>query len=178
MEIDGKAEIIDGGIFVMSPASAWHTLVATKLGRYLDEYASEVGRGVAVGDNATFRCDFPHRQSLSPDAAYYLGPPAKHRPFPTAPIFAVEIRSDDDYGPRAEQRMAEKRQDYFKAGTLVVWDIDLHSHEVVRVYRSDMANQPTIYRDTDVAEAEPAVPGWSIAVRKLLPSDWEFDALI
>src|SRR3712207_7434649 len=29
-----------------------------------------------------------------------------------APVFAVEVRSEGDYGPAAEQAMAEKRADY------------------------------------------------------------------
>ena len=65
--------------------------------------------------------------------------------------------------------MAEKRTDYFAAGTLVVWDVDILSDEIIRVYRADTPTEPTIYRRGDQAEAEPAVPGWSIAVDDLFP---------
>ena len=51
-----------------------------------------------------------------------------------APVFAVEVRSEGDYGSTAEQEMAQKRADYFAAGTLVVWDVDLMSEDVVRSY--------------------------------------------
>ena len=37
--------------------------------------------------------------------------------FQGAPVFAVEVRSEGDYGPRAEREMAAKRADYFAAGT-------------------------------------------------------------
>ena len=40
-----------------------------------------------------------------------------------APVFAVEVRSQYDYGPAAEQEMQDKRTDYFACGTLVVWDV-------------------------------------------------------
>lgn len=30
---------------------------------------------------------------------------------------AVEVRSEGDYGPLAEEKVAEKRADYFAAGT-------------------------------------------------------------
>jgi Uma2 family endonuclease len=63
--------------------------------------------------------------------------------------------------------MAKKRADYFAAGTLVVWDVDLTSEDVVRVYRSSDAERPTIYRRGEIAEAEPAVPGWTMAVDDL-----------
>jgi hypothetical protein len=32
--------------------------------------------------------------------------------------------------------MAAKRADYFAAGTLVVWDVDVLREQVVRVYRA------------------------------------------
>jgi Uma2 family endonuclease len=69
--------------------------------------------------------------------------------------------------------MAAKRADYFAAGTLVVWDVDLLSDEIVRVYRASDPERVTIYRRDEIAEAEPAVPGWSMAVNHLFPVDSE-----
>lgn len=63
--------------------------------------------------------------------------------------------------------MAKKRADYFRAGTLVVWDVDLLSNNVVTVYRYTDPNTPTHYRRGDLAEAEPAVPGWKMPVDDL-----------
>jgi Uma2 family endonuclease len=87
-----------------------------------------------------------------------------------APIFAVEVRSENDYGPAAEQAMQEKRADYFACGTLVVWDVDLLSEDVIKVYRANDPDNPTIYRRGETAEAEPAVPGWRLRVDDLLDS--------
>jgi Uma2 family endonuclease len=89
--------------------------------------------------------------------------------FEGAPVFAVEVRSEDDYGPSAEREMAKKRTDYFATGTLVVWDVDLLSDNIVRVYRSSEPENATIYRRGENAEAEPSVPGWTIAVDDLFP---------
>jgi Uma2 family endonuclease len=86
-----------------------------------------------------------------------------------APIFAVEVRSENDYGPVAERTMAQKRADYFACGTLVVWDVDLLSSEVIKVYRASDPDAPTIYRRGDIADAEPAVPGWRMPVDELFP---------
>jgi Uma2 family endonuclease len=90
-----------------------------------------------------------------------------------APVFAVEVRSEGDYGPQAEQELADKRADYFAAGTLVVWDVDLLSTDVIRVYRATDPDHPAIYRRGEIAEAEPAVPGWSMPVDDLFlpPAD-------
>jgi Uma2 family endonuclease len=79
------------------------------------------------------------------------------------PTLAVEVRSENDYGPAAEAEMAAKRADYFAAGTLVVWDVDALA-ETVAVFKATAPAQPVIYRRGEVAEAEPAVPGWTLAV--------------
>jgi Uma2 family endonuclease len=63
--------------------------------------------------------------------------------------------------------MAAKRADYFAAGTLVVWDVDLVGDEIVRVYRADSPFVPIVHRRGAQAEAEPAVPGWRLAVDEL-----------
>ena len=76
-----------------------------------------------------------------------------------APVFAVEVRRTDDYGPKAEERMAQKRADYFAAGTLVVWDVDVLHDKLVRVYRSTEVTSQMTYGVNDEAEAEPALPG-------------------
>ena len=64
--------------------------------------------------------------------------------------------------------------DYFAAGTLVVWDVDLLSDDLVRVHRAG-EKRPTIYGRGQVAEAEPAVPGWTMPVDNLFPKRYTID---
>ena len=173
MHIDGKAEIVDGSIVVMSPTGAWPGLVASLIFISLQKHVRGRRGHFAVNDNATFRVNLPNRQSFSPDAAYFIGPSPKMGPFEGAPVFAVEVRSLGDYGPRAEELIAAKRADYFAAGTQVVWDVDLLSNDVVKVYRAASPETCKVYHPGDVFEAEPAVSGWSVAVNDLLPDDWE-----
>ena len=71
--------------------------------------------------------------------------------------FAVEVRSEGDYGPKAEPAMASKRRDYFAAGTRVVWDVDLLD-EVVRCFRAETPRKPLVFRRGELAHAEPAGP--------------------
>ena len=52
------------------------------------------------------------------------------------PTFAVEVRSEHDYGAKAETELAAKRADYFQAGTRVVWDVDPLA-KTIAVYRAD-----------------------------------------
>jgi len=63
--------------------------------------------------------------------------------------------------------------DYFAAGTLVVWDVDLLGQDVVRVYRASARLAAKVYRRGEMAEAEPAVPGWTMAVAELFEEGQE-----
>lgn len=80
-----------------------------------------------------------------------------------SPTFAVEVRSENDYSQSARREMAAKRADYFEAGTQVVWDVDTKA-ECLHVYRAAHPKRRTTYRRGQMAEAEPAVPEWRMAV--------------
>jgi Putative restriction endonuclease len=84
----------------------------------------------------------------------------------------VEVRSEADYSPAAEREMAAKRQDYFAAGTLVVWDVDVLRSESVRVFRASDPLNPAVYTRGQLAEAEPAVPGWTFPRRRPVSLRW------
>ena len=165
-KVEGKAELVNGEIVKMSPTGGLPNYAAQEISFSLREYSKRRKKGYAVGDNAAFVVNLPNRKSFSPDAAFYVGD-ITMKFFEGAPVFAVEVRSESDYGPKAERDMAKKRADYFTAGTQVVWDVDLQSDDVVKVYRSSDPNSPKIYRRGEMAEAEPAVPGWTMAVDDL-----------
>lgn len=84
-----------------------------------------------------------------------------------APVFAVEVRSENDCGTRAERALAMKRADYFSAGALVVWDVDLLSDDTNKSYNAENPDNPAIFRRGDIADAEPAVPGWKMSTIEL-----------
>lgn len=151
----------------MPPTGDLPNSAAGEIFASLRDYARQTKRGRAYIDNAAFVVNLPHRTSFSPDAAFHLGPRTGGK-FPQgAPVFAAEVRSENDYGAEADQAMAVKRADYFAAGTLVVWDVDVLKEEVVRVYRAHIPDNPTIYRRGDIAGAEPALPGWIMPVDEL-----------
>jgi Uma2 family endonuclease len=166
---DGKAEIVNGELVLMSPSGGLHGYAGGLIFGSLLEYARRTKRGVALPDNVGFIVNLPNRRSFSPDVAFWTGGPLTPKFIEGAPIFAVEVRSEEDYGPAAERAMAAKRADYFAAGTLVVWDVDTLEAEVVRVYRSDHPAVATTYGRAERAEAEPALPGWSMPVADLFP---------
>ncbi len=166
-KIDGKAEIINGEIILMSPTGGMPGYAGDEIFVSLHGYSKRTGKGRAVSDNKGFHVNLPHRKSFSPDAAFYTGDDPGMKYFEGAPVFAVEVRSEGDYGPKAEREMAKKRADYFAAGTRVVWDVDLLGEDVVRVYRASDPDTPKVYRRGETSEAEPAVPGWTMPVDDL-----------
>jgi Uma2 family endonuclease len=164
---DAKAEIVNGELVLMSPTGSRPGRASFNIASSLRGHERSDVSGYAFGDNVGFIVNLPNRDSFSPDAAWYVGNIDSMKFLEGAPVFAAEVRSENDYGPAAEKEMAEKRDDYFAAGTLVVWDVDLLGEDVVRVYRHSDPNNPTIYRRGETAEAEPAVPGWKMAVDDL-----------
>ncbi len=152
---------------MMSPTGGMPGNAGFEIAASLRQHARRTGQGRAVPDNVGFRVDLPHRESLSPDAAFVVGAEPSMKFYDAAPIFAAEVRSEGDYGSAAEQEMAAKRADYFSCGTQVVWDVDLLGEDVVRAFRASDPNRPTIYRRGETAEAEPAVPGWTMPVDDL-----------
>ena len=170
-KIEQKAEIVNGEIILMSPTGILPSYAAGEIFSSLREYSKRHKHGRAVTDNAGFVVNLPNRKSFSPDVAFYVGPNSGMKFYQGAPVFAVEVRSEGDYGPRTERAMAAKRTDYFAAGTLVVWDVDLLSENVVRVYRATDPETSTNFRRGEIAEAEPAVPGWTMAVDDLFPEE-------
>jgi Uma2 family endonuclease len=168
--VDGKAELIGGKVVPLMATGYRPGIVALRIARRLADHVDTLGRGVAFGDNIGFAVAelSTGRESFSPDAAYYSGPPpADDMKFvPGPPDFAAEVRSEGDYGPAAELALAEKRAEYFEAGTLIVWDVDPVAR-VVRSYRSGKAAPQTFGAGTQ-ANAEAAVPGWSLSVDWLM----------
>jgi Uma2 family endonuclease len=164
---DCKAEIVDGELVIMSPTGNDPGYAGDAILVSLWQYVEDTGAGQAVGDNKGFYVHLPDRTSFSPDAAFYTGPDTGMRFFEGAPVFAVGVRSEGDYGPEADQKIAAKRADYFAAGTKVVWAVDVLSPDVIRSYRAENPENPKVFQRGEIADAEPAVPGWRFPVDKL-----------
>jgi Uma2 family endonuclease len=167
-KVEGKAELVNGEIVEMPPSGDGPNRASLSIAMSLRQYERRTRQGRAYSDGAGFKVHLPHRDSFSPDAAYHLGPRTGMRFLEGAPVFAVEVRSEHDYGPAAERAMRQKRADYFACGTLVVWDVDLLSPDVIKSYKASDPDNPVIFRRGDIADAEPAVPRWRMAVDELL----------
>jgi Uma2 family endonuclease len=171
MKVDGKAELINGRIVRFMPTGTLPSRIAKRILLALDPHVVASKVGETFGDSLGYAITPPlasGRQSFSPDVSYFTGKlPANLMKFIDGPpTFAVEVRSENDYGPAKEREHAEKRKDYFAAGTLVVWDVD-PVNETVTAYKSSDPLKGVVFRRGDTAEAEPAVPGWRLPIDAL-----------
>jgi Uma2 family endonuclease len=167
-----KAELIGGKIVPLMPTGHQRNRIAFLIAISLENFSQALGRGLAYTDNMGFAVPqlASGRESFSPDASFFDGPPPPDEMdfILGPPTFAVEVRSKSDYGKAAEAAMAQKRSDYFGAGTLVVWDVD-PVNRIVRVNRASVPEQPVTFTIGHEADAEPAVPGWRLAVAEIFP---------
>src|SRR6476469_5080291 len=110
--VDGKAELIGGRIVPLMPTGRRPNRIAFRIAKSLDDHAEATRQGEAYTDNMGFTVPrlSSGRESFSPDASYYLGPfPSNEMRFIDGPpVFAMEVRSENDYGEVAEVRLAAK----------------------------------------------------------------------
>ena len=166
--VEGKAEIVNGTIVMMPPVGEEAGLSRAQIALSLRDYAHCTQQGRAIIGNVGFRVNLENRLSFSPDVAFINRARSGNAAFiEGAPVFAVEVRSENDFGPHMEREIAQKRADYFTAGTLVVWDVDPFGEDVIKKYSASAPDTPQIFRRGDIADAEPAVPGWTMRVDEI-----------
>jgi Uma2 family endonuclease len=167
---DGRAELIGGRLVELPMTGRRAAILAEAIYLSLLAHIRRVAVGEAHADGLDYTVPIlsSGRESFRPDASFYTGPlPDDPDDFiPGPPDFAVEVRSKNDYGPAAESAMAAKRADYFEAGTKVVWDVDPVA-ATVTAFRADAPDRPRVFRRDDIADAEPAVPGWRMGVEEI-----------
>lgn len=164
---EGKAEIINGAIVKFMATGDEPSSAAFNIAVSLKSYQKKIGNGRAYSDNIGYLVNLPNRKSFSPDVSFFTGTRTGMKFLQGAPIFAIEVRSENDYGKTGEREMAEKRKDYFAAGTEIVWDFDLLSEDTIKSYTFDNPGNPKIFKRGEIANAEPALPNWEIAVDEL-----------
>lgn len=164
---DGTYELVDGKMVHMPPTGFGPGRASGRIYATLLHYEEQTGAGYALPDNVGFIVNLPHRRSFSPDAAFVERLPEHPERFVEgAPLFAAEVRSAGDHSPVADAAYDAKRADYLAAGTQVVWDVNPRQRTVAS-YRADRPHEPTLFHAGEVADAEPALPGWRVAVDEL-----------
>lgn len=165
--IKGRAELIADRVVVYPLMGEASGCAKVEILVALDDHSRRCPGSEAYGGTVVYAVPrmASGRQSFSPDVSFHANPPWNETAMwvEGPPTFAVEIRVWEDYQSDTEPDRASKRADYFEAGTLVVWDVDPEAETVTKYAATDPL-APVVFRRGDVADAEPAVPGWRLAV--------------
>ena len=82
---------------------------------------------------------------------------------PIAPDLAIEVVSPSDKAYEVDEKIA----DYRSAGVKLIWIIN-PKMRVMRIYRADR-NGSELMSDSDIVTGDPALSGFSMPLRNLLP---------
>jgi Uma2 family endonuclease len=157
-------ELIDG-VLVEKPMGFRESRLAIVLGRFLDLFVTSLNLGMVTAPDGTVRL-WTGRVRI-PDLAFFSwdqlpGRSMPKDPIPTlAPDLAIEILSRTN--TRAEMRL--KRQDYFRTGVRLVWEIDPEDRTVT-IYTSAETPERVLI-EADVLNGDPVLPGFTLPLRDL-----------
>lgn len=162
-----KRELLEGRIH-MSPVGYTHGLICRRIFMALALHVEKQGLGDVLDSSMGYRLGGTGARGtvLSPDVSFVAAARlAKILPDPNkfiqaAPDLAVEVLSPGDSSLVAER----KTRKYFEHGAQAVWIVDPYLREV-RVFTGKDAKR--VYRDDDIIEGAPAVPGFRLPVVKI-----------
>ena len=157
-----RVELIDGTL-VEKDMGVREAFLATWVATLLNNFIGPRRLGVVGGADTIIR--LIGRQLRLPDVSYFPWTqlPAGFmdaRISAVSPALAVEVLSDSN--TRAE--MEQKRQEYFAAGTLLVWIVDPRT-ETVAVYTDPTAH--TTLTTTDTLDGGAVLPGFAVPVANI-----------
>ncbi len=168
---EGKAELIGGRVVKYMPSGIRPGILAKRILQSLDALViSRKLKGETFGDNVGYAVPElkSGRESFSPDVSYYSGYLRQDDMdfVDGPPTFAVEIRSKSNYGISAEEQIERKREDYFEAGTLAVWDVDTRGGTVT-LYLKEQPKTGIVFKAGDMVHAGPTLAGWTMVINDI-----------
>ena len=159
---EGRFELVDGEVVVMSPERARHNLVKLAVARALQKAASETGVEGVVFTNGIGIQTGP-ATIREPDASFQLGRDVDLDAMTiSAPLIVVEVVSPSSANTDENEKLAE----YFSVSSvvhyLVVWPKQMNCYHHKRIGQDKVLT--TIVREGTI-EFDP--PGLSIALRDI-----------
>lgn len=159
-----KYELVRGVLITMAPPGYGHGRRASRLSRYLGNFADHHGGGEVVVETGFVLQRGPDTVR-GPDVAFVSTarlPAADQEAgyFEGAPDIAAEVVSPGDSATELQQKVRE----YLDAGSRLVWTLDSRSR-TVRVHRPDGSVQ--VLHEADTLTAEDVLPGFAVPVRDL-----------
>src|SRR5438045_2363817 len=94
-----KAELVGGKLILLPLSAGVPARASGAIFVHLREFEQSTRHGYAFLGNLAYLVNLPNRGSFSPDAGYYVGQLNGCKFLDGAPIFAAEVRSENDYSP-------------------------------------------------------------------------------
>ncbi len=164
---DELFEVIDGQRVRIPPMAAFAVWIASRLSRYLGNFAEEnLGR---VLTEALFHLPTPINRDRRPPVAFVSYQRwAKERPVPrlgnawnVVPNLATEVVSPSDSAEELDDKISE----YFRAGVQLVWVV-YPSQSKIHVYSSP-THPITVLSRSDILDGGTAVSGFRLPLAEL-----------
>lgn len=165
---DIHCELVDG-VLIRKTMSSFESLVGMRILTILNVYVLSKNLGWVLGEAGMLRL-WPGRVRI-PDVSFISKDQTPDGQFPRKPAIAdlypdlaVEVLSDSN----TDEEMAEKRSDYFQAGTRLVWIIDPKTKSA-EVYTA-LDQHQTIPANGALA-GDPVLPGLTIPLATVFDVD-------
>jgi len=171
-----RLELSEGRLIVMSPAGWQHGDLTLWLGRLVGNFVDENSLGMTTAAETgyiLFKNPDPKGKDTvrAPDVGFIaverVPGKRKHLPkgyVPFAPDLAIEVVSPND----TPDEIVEKVAEYLKYGTRLIW-VFYPDSEAIKVHAPKQETQTL--RAGDTLEGGDVLPGFSLPVERILPSD-------
>ena len=156
-------ELIDGAL-VEKPVGYLESMLAAVLINAISQFLKQRNLGIVLGADGPFRI-LPGQVRV-PDVAFVSWARFPSGKLPSqailgmAPDLAVEVLSEGN----TAREMARKLEEFFRAGTRLVWHVDGRTR-TVEVYASPLARRTLA--ESDVLDGGDVLPGFELSVREL-----------
>lgn len=168
----GRCELIDGTVVEKPPIGVEEDFLAMELGAFVIAFIRPRRLGRVYGSQGLARM---HGGNVRmPDAGFLDGAQyrrwQKGRPkvVDGAPAIAIEVVSESN--TRAE--LAQKRREYFKSGSRLVWELDF-PRRTLTVYTSPTKH--TVLGESDTLDGGTVLPGFTLPLAELFKGTMDED---